>query len=208
MIIQGKHPQRTPGWYDQRLSRSVQPWYESPWRLLYFHVLTMLPSHTSAPTILDAGCGTGTFSMLLRDIGYFNVTGADFSQKAIEVAARRCPEFRFACLNLRSPDAKVEFLKHRHIVFLEVMEHVEEDLEIIAAIPSKRSVYLSVPNYPGDSHVRHFQAADDMIARYKPLLNISNYRTIELWENRRWYVLKGVRNEAALEKGAGAEPAL
>lgn len=45
-------------------------------------------------TVLDIGCGPGHYCKILNDLG-FDVTGADYSEKTLEVAKRKHPHLKF-----------------------------------------------------------------------------------------------------------------
>jgi 2-polyprenyl-3-methyl-5-hydroxy-6-metoxy-1,4-benzoquinol methylase len=60
------------------------------WRLGY-PVVTELLGDVSGKSVLDYGCGTGTFSRFLQSKGAF-VTGVDVSENMIEVAKRISPD--------------------------------------------------------------------------------------------------------------------
>jgi ubiquinone/menaquinone biosynthesis C-methylase UbiE len=45
-------------------------------------------------TVLDLGCGPGYYCKFLQELGY-DVTGADYSQKTIDVAKKKYPHIKF-----------------------------------------------------------------------------------------------------------------
>lgn len=61
--------------------------------------LSLLPKGS---TLLDAGCGGGEKSNYILQKG-FNVTGIDFSEKMIEIAARHVPPATFLMRDIRQP---------------------------------------------------------------------------------------------------------
>ena len=78
--------------------------------------------------------------------------------------------------------------------FVEFLEHVEDDLGILGAIPPGRNLVLSVPNYGGMEHLRFFNSIQSVIARYDPLVKFSKMGELA-WgsTSRRVYLLAGVR---------------
>lgn len=56
-----------------------------------------------AATILDVGCGTGAHARGLIDLG-FTVHGIDVEPAFVEIAARKCPEGKFAVADMRTMD--------------------------------------------------------------------------------------------------------
>ena len=55
----------------------------------------------SSPKILDMGCGAGYHSMTLNSLGA-NVTGIDFSEKAIQIAREKNPGCHFEIMDFRN----------------------------------------------------------------------------------------------------------
>ena len=61
--------------------------------------------------VLDAGCGTGDFSILLRDTLKAEVTGCDLSEGMMQIAREKAPDLRFEqqdCLHLTYGDASFD----------------------------------------------------------------------------------------------------
>ena len=53
------------------------------------------------------------------------------------------------------------------LVALEVLEHIEDDVKVLKRFAvSGRRVFVSVPTYDCDSHVRCFHRDDDLGKRY------------------------------------------
>ncbi|MEO1491459.1 MAG: methyltransferase [Pseudomonadota bacterium] len=119
--------------------------------------------------VLDFGCGPGQFAAYLlshaKDIRY---TGLDFSAVAIEQASARCPDGRFdqRALPLESLE---EFAPVDVVICTEVLEHIEHDLDVIAALPVGTRFIGSVPNFDSYGHVRVFTTEDEVTARYGPM---------------------------------------
>ena len=118
--------------------------------------------------ILDVGCGPGQFAALLHDAGFTDYQGLDFSGRAIEMAQRRVPDFRFAVGDAQKSDLLGQ-AGFDVVVSLEFLEHIEPDLEILARVRPGTLVLASVPNFPSHSHVRHFTSAEAVAERYGPL---------------------------------------
>ena len=61
--------------------------------------------------VLDASCGTGDFSILLRDTLKAEVTGCDLSEGMMQIAREKAPDLRFEqqdCLHLTYGDASFD----------------------------------------------------------------------------------------------------
>jgi len=80
--------------------------------------------------------------------------------------------------------------------FIEFLEHVPTDLEILADVPPGRTVIMSVPDYSSLNHFRFFSDLYQVIRRYRSLVSFYSY-DILLVTNRgqpaRMFILKGTR---------------
>lgn len=102
-------------------------WEEHYWwfvgrRELILRLLKPRLSEISAPLILDAGCGTGAVTKALEAFG--EVTGADFSARALSYSRKRgCPQL------VQSRVEQLPFADHSFhaITALDIVEHVEAD---------------------------------------------------------------------------------
>lgn len=102
-------------------------------------------------SIHEAGCGEGYWTLRLSDLGY-NITGSDFSQKAIDAARENCQ-----CKGLDAEMFTVNGIYDlppnygaEMMLCLEVFEHLKEPEKAIAhmATLSKPWLLCSVPNEP------------------------------------------------------------
>jgi 2-polyprenyl-6-hydroxyphenyl methylase/3-demethylubiquinone-9 3-methyltransferase len=74
-------------------------------------------------TVLDLGCGNGSFSGWLAREG-FAVTGLDHSQSGIDLAARCYPQASFDRHDLVAPLSEVHSGRYDAVVAVEVIEHL------------------------------------------------------------------------------------
>jgi len=155
-------------WYNQAFKQVAEyslHYTESSYYFLWT-VLTDRILRSRAGSILDLGCGPGQFASLLHDKGVRNYRGADFSSMSIDMARSRCPYFDFVVVDLAESDL-LERFSYDCVVALEFLEHVEFDLDIIRRIRNGTKFFGTVPNFPYDSHVRHFANEIEVRTRYE-----------------------------------------
>jgi 2-polyprenyl-6-hydroxyphenyl methylase/3-demethylubiquinone-9 3-methyltransferase len=84
-------------------------------------ILKLLCEH-GAKTVLDLGCGNGSFSILLNREG-FAVTGVDHSLSGIEIATRHSKGLNFRQHDLLEP-LSPDFANFDAVISTEVIEHL------------------------------------------------------------------------------------
>lgn len=180
--------------YDERLGRVGLPLEESPWLAVYALTADLLPLPKAGVAIADLGCGTGRLAKLLQARGHERYWGVDFSPARIEECRQYVPGFAFDTGDLFAPDVQARFPDFGAFVALEVLEHVEDDLPLLDALPGGATVVFSVPNYDSDGHVRTFAAPDDAVARYGALLHVDAVGVLPRRKaGRTIFVLRGKR---------------
>lgn len=185
---------RTAEYYDDVFERQEVyrcPPEESPYYPLWLAVLSLIKD--KAVRILDIGCGPGQFAALCAEAGHEYV-GLDWSQVAIEVGEEGPGEFHLVDLQQDRAYFKEDY---DVATFIEFLEHVPDDLEILADIPRGRTIILTVPDYPGKEHFRFFSDLDQATRRYQSLITVT-YRMILSGKNpqgrsAKIFVLKGTR---------------
>jgi SAM-dependent methyltransferase len=158
--------------YDARFASStgLQVHYtRSPYYPLWTVVTDRLVG-MGARQIIDIGCGPGQFACLLRDHGIPQYLGLDFSRQRIEYARKSCPEFRFEIVDLFASDL-LRTSEYDAVVALEFLEHVQGDLEVLRQVRPGCNFIGTVPNYHSAGHVRIFQSAAEVDARYRSELD-------------------------------------
>jgi 2-polyprenyl-3-methyl-5-hydroxy-6-metoxy-1,4-benzoquinol methylase len=139
---------------------------ESRYYPLWTIIVDRLLKQGNNTSILDIGCGPGQFASFLRDKGFVNYLGVDFSPVAIAQARRVCSEFEFVVADMFQTDIPVTHT-YNAVICMEFLEHVEEDIEILRRIRSGTYFLGTVPNFPFEAHVRYFHNANDVDNRYK-----------------------------------------
>lgn len=149
-------------------------------------------------SIVDLGCGTGPIAQLVakdeRFVGLY--LGIDFSEVALSIARKKIDGTRFSFLRANlthheSRDLWAE-LHDRAFLVCEVLEHIEDDCALILTIPQGAPTLLSVPTFDAAAHVRHFNTADEVRARYGKLFDRLNIRAVHvITERPSWFICTG-----------------
>ena len=140
--------------------------------LVYNTAYNLLPPRDEYPKIIDLGCGVGYFATLITEHHY---TGIDFSAKVIEIAKEINPNKKFIQANLLD-ETVYSYIYDKSSVYvcLEALEHIEKDIEVLRTIPSGSPIIISVPNRDFISHVRFFKNQNEIIERYKDIIEFDN----------------------------------
>lgn len=150
--------------------------------------------------IVDLGCGPGQFAEMLCHRGFKHYRGYDFSNKAIEMAeSRECfskdqtPGYGFTPRNLL--DISISEMNDGDVFTLfEVLEHIDNDMDVLHKINYGKPVIFSVPNFDDTSHVRHFRSPMAVYRRYGGIVSIQDTVPFPAEKKGRTrYLIKGVK---------------
>lgn len=157
---------------------------QSPYLPLLVSILSKIPRDVA---ILELGCGTGQFAKMLHDFGYTDYVGIDFSQVAIQSAKERVPDGTFYCENLFNGLVR-ELLQAIGLCYIciETLEHIEDDLGLMANMWHGNDIIASVPTFDSESHLRYFTDDRDIIDRYGDLIHLTEITKID-----RFFVFTG-----------------
>ena len=143
---------------------------------LYREVCRQLntPAHGS---ILEVGCGTGAFAHCVMETLPITYRGFDFASIAIQGARERTGrDDCFFIGDARSAESYDQ--PYNVVVCLEVLEHIERDLDVIANWRSGCECICSVPNFDYQTHVRWFRQEEEILSRYGHLISIRHIQRI------------------------------
>jgi len=171
-ILIGKTGEKGREWYDNAFNyyEEYRKHYTESEKFFLYSVIADQIMRAGVRSILDVGCGSGQFSQLLRDRGFVDYYGIDFSRKRIEWAKKNCPDYRFVLADALESDI-FEKLHYDCVVSIEFLEHVEKDVEVITRVKSGTIFYGTVPNFTYTSHVRHFNNPEEVHDRYAEYFN-------------------------------------
>ena len=189
----GHRPKSTPEYYDEafRQPKYLCPPEDAPYFTLWSGILHFLIK--DPVKILDVGCGPGQFAELCARAGHEYV-GLDWSPVAIEVGKKGPGE----CYLVNVQEDRARFKDdHDVYTFIEFLEHVANDLEILADVPQGRTIILTVPDFPSNVHYRFFTDMKQVIDRYQDLMKINGKMILAAtnWgQPAKIFVLRGIRS--------------
>ncbi|MDD5177484.1 MAG: methyltransferase domain-containing protein [Sterolibacterium sp.] len=150
-------------------------------------------------SILDLGCGPGQFAeFIATHMPAVQYTGLDFSSVAISRARQRCTNFLFEKREL--PTSNFDGLpSFDTVVCTEVLEHVENDREILAVLPVGTTIVATVPNFDSFGHVRLFRNEDEVRERYGRLFDNLLVRGIAISAQNTLWLMHGRRSAQTID---------
>lgn len=175
-------------WYDAayRADPNLSDHVQSTFVPLWDEIAKMIERGRD---IVDVGCGTGPMlpRVFERSRTYL---GMDWSTVAIAEAKAHYPVcaglFRVGSVQDVTP-----YIWRRPgcvVLAVEVLEHLDHDVEFIGACGSGYELIASLPSRDSESHVRWFSSAREVLARYGPLLREG--ATCKAFDQ--WFILRGV----------------
>jgi SAM-dependent methyltransferase len=184
-----------PEWYDERFAADPM-WRAHYTKSPYYHFWTVIADRLvhdapRAPAVLEIGCGSGQLASALRDWGVTDYVGFDFAPKRVEWAEHTVPEFRFEVADAFTTSL-YDDVPYDVVVCTEFLEHVERDLDVLSRLLRGRRVIGTVPNFGGGSHVRHFDDAGAVRARYRAVLDDLRVDSFPNRNGRVHYLLDGI----------------
>lgn len=178
-----KDVEQTPETYDEMYREGGYagifglPYKSSPYFPLFKYVLHELKRH-NVKSVLEVGCGAGAFAHMLQENSDITYRGFDFSGTAVEQAGNRFgrPELFFQGDARETQNYEGEY---DAIVCTEVLEHVVDDLAVMALWPSDKLLVCSVPNFDSDTHERFFANDEEVAGRYGSGMEITRMQRIK-----------------------------
>lgn len=132
-----------PGYYLKVMSEGWK--VQRFWHWHKLSQISMRIPDDSKLTILDLGCGPGSFFFQHEKNG--KRIGVDFAQSQIDYARKMMPSAKWICMDVE----KEELPKADYIVFSEVLEHLQPDTQVFkkiySALNKNGKLILTTPNY-------------------------------------------------------------
>lgn len=183
-------------WYDAAYS-ATKTYYSAPyWESDYYFLWSVLADRirtAKARSVIDIGCGPGQFAACLFGLTSIErYTGLDFSEQAVAMARRVCPQGNYFVGDATTTTIHAD-TQHDLVVCSEVLEHVPGDLGVIERFKPGVRCICTVPNFPYVSHVRHFTSVAEVCDRYGHLFHSPDVWVLRKSGKQVYYVLDGVR---------------
>ena len=182
-----------PEYYDRIYMTSPEYWKQFPESSIYFDVWKIVKDKlTNMDTVLELGCGTGLLAKYLIASGIRYKCGIDFSSVAIQKSKEInvTHENKFSVKNLMN----IQLIPNQFtVVCLEVLEHLDDDLQIISRMQNNTRIIFSVPDFLCDSHQRCFKSEQAVVDRYSNLINFVSIQKIKITETNCIYLVEGRR---------------
>ena len=133
-------------YYDKRSDYTKDQVYSHLTKQSYIKVLGLLKAYGAGQSILDVGCGNGSFVDIAMENGY-KVRGIDLSQSAIKVGLK----FNLPVENMDFLSSEIENSSFDVITMFEVIEHLPEPVKFLKkaelVVRPGGIVYLTTPNF-------------------------------------------------------------
>ena len=190
--------QKNPSYYDEVYHQggANQEYFKHYTKCIYYKswckVLELIKKDPK-PSILEIGCGPGQLAEMLFDNKLFSYRGIDYSQEAIKMAKERNSKFRTCFYATDAFTFSYSNIQYNTVVVLEVLEHIENDLELLKKIPNGKRVIFSVPNFDSAGHVRWFSNLKEVLNRYSDLFNIQSANECLMSKNHKLFLVEGIR---------------
>lgn len=165
----------------------MQSFYYPAWRFAF----SLLADVERSAAVLEIGCGAGQFANMLFDNGFTNYTGFDYSSEGVALALKNNPghEDRFVTADAFQTELMVQ--KYDLIICFEVLEHVQQDLELLQRIQPGTRMLVSVPSFDDPYHVRYFSDEKEVQQRYQQVIKIADIHVFTLYESNRLFYIVG-----------------
>ena len=135
------------------------------------------------------GAALGQFANFLFDQGFCNYQGLDFSGEAIRIAKESNPEHAQKFFQGDAFQSDLFAGQYDLVIMFEILEHINQDLELIGLVRPGTKMIVSVPNFPDPYHVRYFQNMDEVVDGQ--VMNIFDTKTFALNANHKLFYVVG-----------------
>lgn len=154
---------------------------------ILFCIDKLIETHHLDPPFLDVGCGRGDVSKYLLDKHHWHGKAIDVSLQAVQQAKSLLNQQDQVSISNGSIESEEK--TYNTILFLDVIEHVENDIELLqkaySLLNEKGNVIITVPSNPKEwrwddefyGHYRRYSAKD-----LETLLNRIGFKVQVIWD--------------------------
>lgn len=164
-----------------------QSFYYPSWQQAMSYLLPL----NRDTSILEIGCGPGQFANMLFDNGFTNYIGFDYAAEGVALAKQNNPERANQFVVGDAFQTGLMEKEYGLVICFEVLEHVQNDLELLQRIRPGTQMLLSVPNFNDPYHVRYFKNKDEVWERYSQVVRISDISVSMLTQTNCLYYIWG-----------------
>ena len=133
-------------YYAKYTGKSKDQVYDSLTKKSYLQVLKLLEAYGCGKSILDVGCGNGSFVDAALEQGY-NIKGIELSQAAVDIAQG----FNLPVHKLDFFAGEIEDASLDVVTMFEVMEHLPQPVQFLQraeqVVKPGGLIYLTTPNF-------------------------------------------------------------
>lgn len=137
-----------PGYYDEVFDR--RRGIQSKWHHVKFEGVRRAMQRVGGNSVLDIGCGPGTFAAILQDYDY---TGVDLAAPQVEYATRKYGDARHQFIHASSTTLPVDDGQFDLVTSVEVIEHITAEQgaqmlsEAFRVLRPGGHMVITTPNY-------------------------------------------------------------
>lgn len=164
-----------------------QSFYYPSWQQAMSYLLPL----NRDTSILEIGCGPGQFANMLFDNGFTNYIGFDYAAEGVALAKQNNPERANQFVVGDAFQTELMEKEYGLVICFEVLEHVQNDLELLQRIRPGTQMLLSVPNFNDPYHVRFFKNEGEVRERYSQVIRISDVSVSMLAQTNCLYYIWG-----------------
>ena len=154
--------------YKQESISNYDSWHQEDSRQLKLNIVLSLINEMNYSTIIDIGCGKGSFTHKLKKRNN-DVYGLDISSTAVEIARQRFPDIQFSNLDVNKileviSTFKTVESKKGYVDFVfssECFSYLENWKELIEII-SKHTKYFMISLYIPEKPIGFIKAIDEL----------------------------------------------
>jgi SAM-dependent methyltransferase len=175
--------------YQAELRDKFDSWHQDDTRQLQRKIDLLILEQYNFKTIIDIGCGKGTFTHLFKKKNNY-VLGIDISETAIKIARERYPDIDFLSCNISNINNYLKLLDNFRggvelVVCSEVLSYLSNWRELIQAISMTTRFFLVSLYLPFDP-IGFVKSAEELKSEIMKYFDLKEYIVLEV---SRFYIV-------------------